>query len=123
MTPQEAHDLVELMKKAYPNPTISFAGGYCVGGAFCRYLGNPGCVSCFPSHITIAGRIEWCNNRLTEDYSTATMFARQIIQDNDAEQFGRAWDTLETALCYPDQPLLGTQHDTDPAGTAPLASA
>lgn len=86
---------VNAIKKKYPNPKANWSDwdDYCVGGAFCKYLGHE---AGFPLPGFLRDQIMQVNKKLPTN--TAYKYARGIIRNNDRGNFKRAWDILREAL-------------------------
>lgn len=97
---------VTKIREAYPRPVKADDGpdGYCVGGAFCKYLEfvNPD-IPCyghtnFPWKNVLADYLLEANPKL-ENYNAAR-HASDIVEFNDDGNFELAWKRLDEALKY-----------------------
>ena len=101
---------VERIRKKYPNPSSCPAdmalappspNDYCVGGAFCLYVGYPAKAEFtgkrydFPGPVSLAGVIqEYTGLKWSDAYHAG----EEIISLNDRAKFDEAWESLKKVL-------------------------
>lgn len=100
---------VAMIRRKFPNPSSCpfearepSPNEYCVGGAFCLYVGYPARMALtgqrydFPLAETLAGAIQ--KNTKLKEWSDAYYAAKEIIALNDNARFDDAWKKLGSIL-------------------------
>ena len=120
MIPEQARNLVALIREKYPTPVslVSKAarkdGSYCVAGSLAQHLGRERC-SClsdigfelskdFPGTQVVARLLQHLNpdlDTVTLSTGTAERYAASIVQNNDGGNFEESYNELGRALAYP----------------------
>lgn len=81
------------IRKLYPNPkraSLVGHGDYCVGGACVLYTNGTNSI---PLPETINQALIKLNPKVTSGY-----YGREIMENNDMENFNEAWDLVRKAL-------------------------